>query len=37
MIRSACCRLAILLARQFCDCLCDRINDFIGFGDIDFA
>jgi hypothetical protein len=27
----------ILLACQFCDCLCDRINDFIGFGDIDFA
>ena len=22
---------AILLARQFCDCLCDRVDDFIGF------
>ena len=28
---------AILLARQFCDCLRDRINDFIGFIGIDFA
>ena len=28
---------AILLARQFCDCLRDRINDFIGFVGIDFA
>ena len=27
----------ILLARQFCDCLRDRINDFIGFIGIDFA
>ena len=27
----------ILLARQFCDCLCDRINDFSGFIGIDFA
>jgi hypothetical protein len=28
---------AILLARQFCDCLRDRINDFIGFTGIDFV
>ena len=27
----------ILLARQFCDCLCDRVNDFICFGGIDFV
>jgi hypothetical protein len=31
------CWQPILLACQFCDCLCDRINDFIGFGDIDFG
>jgi hypothetical protein len=24
----------VLLTREFCDRLCDRINDFIGFGDI---
>jgi hypothetical protein len=28
---------AILLARQFCDCLRDRVNDFICFNGIDFA
>ena len=28
---------AILLARQFCDCLCDRVDDFIGFRGIDFV
>jgi hypothetical protein len=28
---------AILLARQFCDCLRDRINDVIGFIGIDFV
>ena len=28
---------AILLARQFCDCLRDRINDFICFRGIDFV
>ena len=28
---------AILLARQFCDCLRDRVNDFICFRGIDFA
>ena len=28
---------AILLAGQFCDCLRDRINDFIGFIGIDFV
>ena len=28
---------AILLARQFCDCLRDRINDVICFIGIDFA
>ena len=28
---------AILLARQFCDCLCDRVNDFIRFSGIDFV
>ena len=27
----------ILLARQFCDCLRDRINDFICFRGIDFV
>jgi hypothetical protein len=27
----------ILLARQFCDCLRDRINDFICFSGIDFG
>ena len=28
---------ATLLARQFCDCLRDRINDFIGFLGVDFG
>ena len=28
---------AILLARQFCDCLRNRINDFICFRGIDFV
>ena len=28
---------AILLARQFCDCLRDRVDDFICFVGIDFA
>jgi hypothetical protein len=28
---------AILLARQFCDCVRDRINDFICFRGIDFV
>ena len=28
---------AILLARQFCDCLRDRVNDFICFSSIDFV
>ena len=28
---------AILLARQFCDCLCDRVNHFVGFIGIDFV
>jgi hypothetical protein len=28
---------AILLARQFCDRLRDRVDDFICFGGIDFA
>ena len=28
---------AILLARQFCNCLRDRINDFICFRGIDFV
>jgi len=28
---------AILLARQFCDCLHDRINYFICFSGIDFG
>ena len=28
---------AILLASQFCDCLRDRINDFICFRGIDFV
>ena len=28
---------AALLARQFCDCLRDRINDFICFRGIDFV
>ena len=28
---------AILLARQFCDCLRDRVDDFICFGGIDFV
>ncbi len=28
---------AILLARQFCDCLRDRVDDFICFRGIDFA
>ena len=28
---------AILLARQFCDCLRDRVNDFICFRGIDFV
>ena len=27
----------ILLARQFCDCLRDRVDDFICFRGIDFA
>jgi len=27
----------ILLARQFCDCLRDRINNFICFSGIDFV
>jgi hypothetical protein len=25
----------ILLARQFCNCLCDRVNDFIRFSSVD--
>ena len=28
---------AILLARQFCDCLRDSVDDFICFSGIDFA
>jgi hypothetical protein len=28
---------AILLARQFCDCLRDRVDDFICFIGIDFV
>ena len=28
---------AILLARQFCDCLRDRVDDFICFRGIDFV
>ena len=28
---------AILLARQFCDCLRDRVDDFICFSGIDFV
>ena len=28
---------AILLARQFCDCLRDRVDDFVCFIDIDFV
>jgi len=27
----------ILLACQLCDCLCDRVNDFIRFCGIDFV
>jgi hypothetical protein len=27
----------ILLACQFCDCLCDRVDDFIRFRGIDFV
>jgi hypothetical protein len=27
----------VLLARQFCDCLRDRVDDFIGFIGIDFV
>jgi hypothetical protein len=28
---------AILLARQFCDCFCDRVDDLICFIGIDFV
>ena len=28
---------AILLARQFCDCLRDRVDHFIGFIGVDFV